>query len=203
MVNLEIKLEKLKEDYPEFYSFFKEALHNSQSKFKNNKEDKYRCYYYVNSFIKPSQRTDDYYKNLYNMKWEERSKEEYSKFKVTITMVSGKFAISDQTNVIAESLNPIIDEIIGRKMYLEQKYFEFKNIEVLESIPNLEELKNKIEEELENQKEFIKMIGLKLETNFKEQNDISPQDMLKKLINEEKYEDAEELINKFPELKRK
>ena len=40
MINLQIKLETLKNEYPRFYEFFKDALNHSQSRFKDYKEDK-------------------------------------------------------------------------------------------------------------------------------------------------------------------
>jgi hypothetical protein len=198
MINLEIKLDVLKEDYPSFFEFFKDALNHSQSRFKNYKESNYKCYYYVGFYLKPSQKTEDYYEKLYKMLWDERIKEEYSKSRVTLTMVAGKFAISDQTKEISQTVKPVLDEIIARKMYLEQKYLGEDNNDILNSIPNFNELKDKIEKELEMQKDFLESLGL----NITREKELNPQDRLKKLIDEEKYEEADELINKYPELKK-
>lgn len=205
MMNLEVKLEDLKNDYPDFYNFFKDALANSQSRFKNYKEEKYKCFYYVGFFMKPSQKTEEYCETLSNMKWEERVIEEYKKTRVTITMISGKFALSDQTIEICDTIKPFLDEIISRKMYFEQMSNEDgPNEEVLESIPDLEELKLKIEEEKEAQKDFLESMGLKLGMNVSsDKKELTPQDMLNKLIDDEKYEEAEELIKKHPELKKR
>lgn len=198
MINLEIKLDVLKEDYPTFFEFFKDALNHSQSRFKDYNENKYKCYYYVGFYMKSSQKTEEYYQELYKMLWDERIKEEYSKARVTLTMVAGKFAISDQTTEISETVKPVLDEIIARKIYLEQKYLGEDNNDILNSIPNFNELKDKIEKELEMQKDFLESLGL----NITREKELNPQDRLKKLIDEEKYEEAEELINKHSELKK-
>jgi len=198
MINLEIKLDVLKEDYPSFFEFFKDALNHSQSRFKNYNEDKYKCYYYIGFHVKPKQKTKEYYDNLYQMLWDERKEEEYLKARVALTMVAGKFAISDQTMEISETVKPILNEIISRKMYFEQKNFGFKNKDILNSIPDIEILKIKIEEELEVQKDFLESIGL----NVTRQKELTPQDRLKNLIDEEKYEEADELVNKYPYLKK-
>lgn len=200
MINIEVKLENLKKDYKDFYTFFKDALENSQSRFKSYKEEKYKCYYHVGFFMKPSQKTDEYYEELFKMKWEDRTQEEYKKARVTITMIAGKFALSDQTLELCDTVRPLLDEIISRKMYMEQTTRDIPNDEVLNSIPDLEELKIKIENEKDAQQDFMESLGMKLGHPGKE---LTPQDILKNLIDDEKYEEAEELIKKHPELKKR
>jgi len=200
MINLEIQLDKLKIDYPLFYNFFKESLNNSQSRFKNYKESRYRCYYYVESYMKPSQKTKEYYKNLYKLKWDDRKREELKKTKVIITMVVGKFAMSDQTNVICDTIKPILDQIISRKIYIEQTSMNETDNEIINSIPDIENLKQKIEEEIKMQKDFIETLGFG--NNIQREKNLTPQDRLKKLIDNEDYEGANEIIKKHPELKK-
>lgn len=200
MINLQVKIEKLKKDYPDFYNFFKNTLKNSQSSYKNYEEDKYKCYYYIGFYMKPSQKTEKYYNELYNLKWDERIKKEYEKIRITITMVAGKFAISDQTKEISDTVKPIIDEIVSRKMIFEQK--KIQNEEVYNSIPNVKELEEKIQKEIEAQKDFLEAIGIETETNIERSENLSPQDRLNKLIENENYEEANDLIKQHPELKR-
>jgi len=204
MISLQIKLDVLKTDYPDFYKFFKDTLHNSQSPFKDRKEDKYKCFYYVGFYMFPSQKTEEYYENLYSLKYEDRIKEEYKKVKVTITMLSGKFVLSDQTSEVSEFVKPFIDEIISKKMYFEQMSDEEgPNDEILNSIPDLEDVIEKIEEEKNIGKNFLESIGIKMGAEVKEEKEIMPQDMLNKLISDEKYEEADEFIKEHPNLKKR
>jgi len=217
-MNTEIKLEELKSDYPIFYKFFKDTLANSQSRFKDYKESRYKCYYYIGFYMLPSQKTDEYYENLFTLKFEDRLKEELKKVRVTITMVVGKFALSDQTKEIGEHVKPLVADIVSRKMYMEQMTQEDPDQEILDSIPNLDELLQKLEDEQKANLDMLEKMGLSKEDieeglakggiidggGFtKPKKDLSPQEMLNELIQNEDYEKAEELIKQHPELKKR
>jgi len=203
MVNLNVKLEQLKTDYPDFYDFFKNTLENSNSKYKKYKESKYNSSYYIGFYMKKSQKTKDYYEKLYSMVWDDRVKEEYTKVRISITMSVGKFLLSDQTNVISDTAKIYIDEIVSRKMYFEQLNSPETNETVLNSIPNLDELVEKIDQEIKNQKDFLSKLGEKLGITTTKERELTPEEKLKQLINDEKYEEANDLINKHDELKNK
>lgn len=210
MINIEIKLENLKIDYPNFFNFFKDTLSHSQSKFKDYKESKYNCYYYIGFYMLTSQKTDEYYHKLITLKWEDRKKEEYKKAKITITMVVGKFVLSDQTTEISENIKPYLDEIIARKIYGEQMSIGEPNEEIVNSIPNVDEIIEKIENEQKDNQEMLEKMGLNVKdfvkgggTTTLETKEISTQEMLNQLIQNEDYEKAEELIKNYPELKKR
>jgi len=199
MLNIEVKLDELKNDYPVFYEFFKNTLKNSQSKYKDYKEKKYKCYYYIGFYMLPSQKNEEYYEKLRSLKWEDRLKEEYKKCRITITMVAGKFGLSDQTNEIAKTATPYIDEIVKRKIYFEQ--LNDPDSKIMNSIPDLDELKLRIEEEEKAQRTFMEMLNDKV--GIKSEKELKPQERLKKLIENEDYENAEKLIKEHPELRKR
>ena len=212
MMNLEIKLEELKSDYPIFYKFFKDTLTHSQSRFKDYKETKYKCYYYVGFYMLSSQKTEEYYEKLHTLKFEDRLKEEMTKARVTITMVVGKFALSDQTKEIGKHVMPLLKDIVSRKMYMEQLMGEEgPDQDILDTIPDLDELLKKIEEEQKDSQEFMDKMGLNMEDiikgggelKTKKSKKLSPQDMLNDLIENEEFEEAEKFINEHPELKKR
>jgi len=213
MINTEIKLEELKSDYPIFYKFFKDTLANSQSRFKDYKEKTFKCFYYIGFYMLPSQKTDDYYEKLLTLKFDDRLKEEIKKVRVTITMVVGKFALSDQTKEIGENVKPLLIDIVSRKMYFEQMMRENPDQEIINSIPNLEDLIKKIEQEQKQGLDLLEKMGLSkedIESNiivggggFTKSKNLSPQEMLNELIQNEDYEKAEELIKNHPELKKR
>ena len=196
MIAISVKLEDFIKDYPDFYEFFKDTLARSNSKFKTYREKRYKCYCYIGTYMKPSKMTEDYYINLYKMKWDERLKEELKKTRITLVVTAGKFALSDQTNSVSDTLMPVIKEILSRKMYAEQNYIGVDD-EILNSIPNIEELKEKIENEKKTADDFLSKLGARTSKQM------SPQDILSKLIDEEKYEEAEDFINKHPELRKR
>ena len=196
MIAVNVKLSDFIKDYPDFYNFFKDTLSRSNSKFKSYKESKYRCYYYIGTYMKPSKMTDDYYEKLYKMKWEERLAEEISKTRITMVVTAGKFAISDQTKEISKTLMPVIEAVVARKIYAEQMYIGADD-DIIMSIPNIEELKEKIEKEKKSAENFLDKLGAKMNKQM------SPQEILSKLIDEEKYEEAENFINKHPELRKR
>ena len=201
MVNIKVKLDTLKNDYPGFYKFFKDSIKNSQSRFKDYEDEKYKCYYYIGFYMLPSQKTEEYYGKLMSMKWEDRIKEEYKKVRVTITIVAGKFAISDQTKDITDTSKPYIDEIVKRKIYMEQTQSENPDNDILNSIPNLDDLKDRIESDMNDRNKLLEMLGI--ENTKNDNKNPKPQDLLRKLIENEKYEDAEKLIKEHPELKKR
>jgi len=207
MVTIQVKLDVLKKEYPGFYEFFKNSLKNSDSKFKNYKENKIKCYYYIGFYLKPSQKTEEYYEELYSMKFDERVEEELKKVRVTITVLAGKFAVSDQVYDISTSVRPIVEEITKKKIYMEQRMSEEPDEEILNSIPDLEELEKRIIEEQEKQKDMLQTLtGLGIEDLVgakQTSKELSPEQRLSKLISEEKYEEAEELLNEHPELKKR
>ncbi len=200
MVTLQVDLARLKSDYPGFYDFFKDTLDRSNSKFKTYKEDKYKCFYYVGFYLKPSQKTEEYYDKLYSMKFDERLVEERGKLRVTITIVAGQFAISDQTNDLADTFNDVITYIVSRKMYFEQ--LKLNNKDVIDSIPNYDEIESKIHEEQEMLNEFFETMGMKVKS-LENKNNLTPAQRLKQLIDEEKYEEADEFLSEHPELKKR
>lgn len=203
MINLEIYLNKFKDDYPDFFNFFKNVLLNSDSKYKHYDESKYRCYYHIGFYLKSEQKNDEYYKNIYNMKWEDRMKEEYSKVRITVTLKVGNFVISDQTNYITDNIKSFLNEAISRKMYVEQNYYSNNpNYDILNSIPNIDDIKIMYDQEIKNQMNFIESIFQKSGKDLiKKHNNLSPKEMLENLIRDEKYEEANVLINEYPELK--
>lgn len=212
-MNIEIKLEELKSDYPAFYQFFKDTLANSQSRFKDYKEKRYKCYYFLGFYILPSQKTEEYYENLYSLKFDDRFNEELKKTRVTITMVVGKFALSDQTKEINEGVLSYLKDIVSRKIYMEQMMKEDPDQEIIDSIPNLDEMLKKMEKEQQSGIDMLEKMGLSkedIEDKFKGSGGglktlkkLSPQEMLKKLVENEEFEEAEELIKKHPELKKR
>ena len=213
-MNIEIKLEKLKTDYPAFYQFFKDTLAHSQSRFKDYKEKKYKCFYYIGFYMLPSQKTDEYYENLYTLKFEDRLKKEMKKSRVTITMVVGKFALTDQTKDLGEHVIPLLSDIVSRKMYMEQMTKEEPDQEIIDSIPNLDKLLKKMEDEQKAGEDMLEKMGLSMEdiinsggggTRLKPvtSKNLSPQEMLNQLIDNEDYEEAEKLIKEHPELKKR
>jgi hypothetical protein len=202
MIYVEVDLENLKSDYPEFYNFFRITLSNSVGKYKNYPDKKMKCYYYLGFYMLPSKKTDEYYENLYKMKWDERLDEEKKKAKVTITMVAGKFALSDQIPRIGESLYPFFEEIVARKMYFEQMTMDEPDEEIINSIPNIEELKEKIQEEQEQADEIIDIFTGE-NGGINKQRELSPDELYQKLLENEEYEEINELLKNHPELKRK
>lgn len=203
MISLQINLDSLKIDYPDFYDFFKFALKNSNSKFKNYNENKYKCYYYISFYINSKQKTNEYYDNLYNMLFDDRLKEELSKTRVTITMTSGKFLLSDQTDILTDYIKNIVKEITAWKMYSEQIDKEIPDLKIINSIPNKDELEKKLKEIKNIQKNIIEMMGLDIDVDINIDEKLEPNKILKKLISEEKYEEANKLLNIYPELKNK
>lgn len=216
-MNIEIKLEQLKSDYPAFYQFFKDTLANSQSRFKDYKEKRYKCYYYLGFYMLPSQKTEEYYENLYSLKFDERFKEELKKTRVTITMVVGKFALSDQTKEVNEGVLPHLKDIVSRKIYMEQIMKEEPNQEIIDSIPDLDDMLKKLEDEQKDSMDMLEKMGLSkedIEANFKGESiqsgaglktskALTPQEILKDLIKNEEFEEAEKLIQKHPELRKR
>lgn len=207
MINLQVPLDNLKKDYPKFYDFFKNTLKNSQSRFRNYDDDRFKCFYYLGFFMKPSQKTDEYYERLSKMSWDERLKEEYKKVRITITMTAGKFALADQTKELCDTLTPTLDEIVARKIYFEQTSMEFPNNDIINSIPNINELKDKFDKEIKEQNNILEILNEIGDRDFdnmnKKNKNLKPEELLNKLIEEEKYEEAEELIKNNPELKKR
>jgi len=198
MISLQVKIEDLKNDYPEFYDFFLTTLRNSQSKFKNYSEKKFKCYYYLGFYMKRSKQTEDYYENLYQLEYNDRIIEEQKKARVTITLVAGKFALSDQKNEIGDKLESTFNDLVRRKMYYEQ--LKIQNDDVLKSIPDLDKLIKQIENEQEKTNNFMSEV---FGEGFTKQKELSPQERLNQLIENEDFEGANEFIKKHPELKRK
>jgi hypothetical protein len=203
MIALEIKLEKLKEEYSDFYDFFKQSLEISNSRFKDHKEEKYKCFYYVGFYMKPSEKTDEYYQELYKKHYDDRLEEELTKARVTITIVAGKFAISDQVVEVSDTVKPIIGEIVKRKMIMEQTVGGDPDDDVLHSIPGYDDLVEKMQDEQEMQKDFLESMGLDDLLGIKREKELTPDQTLKRLIDEERYEEAEDLLEDHPELRKK
>jgi len=203
MMTLNVKIDQLKKDYPNFYKFFKDSLLHSNSKYKDYKESKYKCSYYVGFYMLKSQKTKEYYNNLYSLLWEDRLKEEYKKIRVSITVSVGKFMISDQTNELNETVNSYIKEIVSRKIYYEQMNMDETDTDVLNSIPDLDILIEKIDEETKHNQDFIEQLSEKLGISYKKGKELTSEDKLKKLIDDEKYEEADQFLIDNPDLKNK
>jgi hypothetical protein len=203
MINFEVTVDTLKEDYPVFFNFFKNTLNNSNSKFKNYTESKYKCYYSLGFYMKPSQKNEEYYQHLLSLDWENRRIEEYKKARVTITIVSGKFIISDQTSDLCDVLKNVIDEIVSRKIYSEQQLLDEPNEDIINSIPDLEKLEENLEKEREVKQNFVEELGKMFSMDTKDNKKLNLNEQLDQLINDEKYEEADEFIKKYPNLKKK
>ena len=201
MISIQVKLDKLKIEYPDIYEFFLTTLRNSNSKYKNYSENKIKCYYYLGFYMLPSKKTKEYYENLYTLKYDQRKIEERKKVKITITLVAGKFALSDQRNMNGETLEKIFNEIVKRKIYTEQ--LEIQNDEIINSIPDLDDFVKKLKKEQEQNRKLMEDIFSDSNFLINKQKKMSPQEQLNKLIDNEKYEEANNFIKKHPELKKK
>lgn len=213
MITLPVKVEILKEEYPEFYKLFKETLKKSNGKYSKYDDSKINCFYYISTFLKPSQKNEEYYENLMKMKYPERLNEELNKTRVTLTMVAGRFAITDHTDKVGVTALSMVEKITSRKMYFEQS--KVGDESVMNSIPDLDKLEKDIEKENELRDKAMDALGLgdllggeenilgDLFGSKKEKKSQNPEDILKSLISEEKYEEAEEYLEKHPELKKK
>jgi hypothetical protein len=146
-------------------------------------------------------KTNKYYENLYTLKYNQRKIEERKKVKITITMVAGKFALSDQRNMNGETLENVFNEIVKRKIYGEQ--LKFQNDDIINSIPNLDDFIEKLKKEQEQNRKLMEDIFNDSNFLIKEQKKLSPQEQLNKLIDNEKYEEANNFIKKHPELKKR
>jgi len=201
MISIQVKLDKLKIEYPDIYEFFLTTLRNSNSKYKNYSENKIKCYYYLGFYMLPSKKTKEYYENLYTLKYDQRKIEERKKVKITITLVAGKFALSDQRNMNGETLEKIFNEIVKRKIYTEQ--LEIQNDEIINSIPDLDDFVKKLKKEQEQNRKLMEDIFSDSNFLINKQKKMSPQEQLNKLIDNEKYEEANNFIKKHPELKKR
>jgi hypothetical protein len=194
-MKLQVDLENFKNDYPEFYDFFKNTLKNSNSKFKTYSDEKIKCYYDIGFFVMTSKKTQEYYDKLNTMVWDERKIEEYKKTRITITLSIGKFSLSDQTTKITDTIIPILDDLISKKIFIEQISMGNEDNDIINSIPNLDLIK----EEYEKQKEMVNNLTMMFSDIEKKPK--TPQEELNYLIKNEKYEDAKNFIKEHPELK--
>jgi hypothetical protein len=88
-------------------------------------------------------------------------------------------------------------------MIMEQTVGGDPDDDVLHSIPGYDDLVEKMQDEQEMQKDFLESMGLDDLLGIKREKELTPDQTLKRLIDEERYEEAEDLLEDHPELRKK
>lgn len=167
MVTVIVNYEIVMKEYEKEAQIFIDTLKNSNSKYKNTEVEKIKWMYSFSYFKNKGEYTQEYYENLYHMKFEDRLEEELSKVRVNLSMSAGHFYISDRISGISDSIKEAVKIITIQKMINEQD--QIQDQEVIDTIPVPKE----------------------------EQVPMSLEDQLKQAIDEEDYIKAAEIRDKI------
>jgi len=160
MVTLFIGYDTVLKEYEKESQYLIDILRNSNSKYKDTKVEKMKWFYDLSYFKRKGNFTEEYYENLFNMKFEDRLNEELKKIRVSLSMSAGKFSIMDRVEGLSNTVKEAVKIVTIQKMINEQS--KIGNHEVIDSIPIPRE----------------------------EQVPMSLEDQLKRAIEVEDYEDA-------------
>jgi hypothetical protein len=144
-------------------------LRNSNSRYKEYDSEKIKWFYSFSYFTKKSEKTPEYYENLYKMPFEDRLKCEMNRVRLSLGFSAGHFYISDRVDKITDIIKDIVTSITYKKILFESELLGDDSI--LKTIPFV------IENDLKEK-----------ELNYN--NELSLQDQLKICIDNEEYEKA-------------
>lgn len=164
MITVIVNYELVKKEYEKDTQTLIDILRNSNSIYKNTDVEKTKWVYSFSYFKNKGEYTQEYYENLFHMKFEDRLEEELKKVRVNLAMSAGYFYISDRVNGVSDSIKEAVKVVTIQKMINEQQ--QINDQDVIDSIPlpKEEQIPSSLEDQLKQaieEEDYIRAAGIR------------------------------------------